>query len=371
MHKRIRIWCKRLKRRHPLPWWGHVCFVAAYVPGYLFFLELDEMAAPDATSKLVIAALQLFFFYTAILLLLPLAFRYRRGPMATAAWMMIYLVLDFLVVAVFLFAISVGSGAIQLYWDEGGDWLYDVINFPAVAVATCYLAGLASVIYQLIAQGLIFYHHRANLTVLVDRKQAAIRALELEWRRLQLDPHLMAGLLSRIRLMAHRDPMYTWKALNKTIAIMQYYCSISPATPVIPLAEEVKQVRNFLAMETLGHPDSYFRLQVADEALPCTIIPMLLLMLVKNQIKHGVLHDRQTPAVLCVSTCHGGNCLHIITLNGINRSPRTEFQDTGIGQKNIRYRLAHYYPGRYIFRSGEDADGRYRVEICIGAGEQT
>lgn len=363
---RTRRWYRRFKRRHPVPLWAHLAFVIAFVPGYVFLLGLDAMAAPDIASRVVIVVAQFLCFYLAILFLLPRAFRYRRDPWATAGWLIAYLVLDFVLVSCFLLAISLGSGALRFHWDERGYWVGDIINLSAVAVATCYLAGLAAITYQLAAQSILFYRHRENFRKLLDQKRTTIQALELEWLRLQLDPHLIAGLLSRIRLMSQKDPEELWKAMNRVIAIMQYYCSIPPTAAVVPLGEEVAQVKNFLALQELGRSKLYIRVHIAEEVLSVWIVPMLLLMLVENQVKHGVLGDPMAPALLQVSPCANLDGLQIVTLNHIPKSyAERKTISTGLGQKLIESRLAQTYPNQYQFRYGRDDSGRYRVEVCI------
>lgn len=362
----IRRWYRRSKRRHPVPLWAHLAFVAAFIPGYLFLLGLDDMGAPDMATKLVIVLAQFLCFYLAIFVLLPRAFRYHRRMLATGVSLMGYLILDFVLVSLFLLAISLGSGALRLHWEARGRWVYDIANLPAIAVATCYFAGVAGVVYQVTAQSILLNQHKANLRKLVDRKRVAIQALELEWRRLQLDPHLMAGLLSRIRLMSQKDPEKMWKAMNRVIAIMQYYCSIPPSSPFVPLKEELKQVANFLALQELGRSKMYIHLQVADEVLNEPVIPMLLLMLVENQVKHGVVSDSATPAVLRVSRGAEDEGLCILARNAVRHAiDEQELASTGLGQRIIQSRLEESFPDRHDFRFGLDSEGRFRVEIAI------
>ena len=364
--KGIHRWCRRFKRRHPVPWWGHLVFMMAFAPGYVFLLGLDAMAAPDIASRVVIVSAQLLCFYLAILVLLPRAFRYGRGPWATAGWVIVYLVLDFAVVAGFLLAISLASGALRFHWEERGEWVADILNLSAVAVATCYLAGLGSVVYQLIAQGVIFYRYQQKSRRLLDRKRTSIAALELEWRRLQLDPHLMAGLLARIRLMSQTDPEKLWQAMNRIISIMQYYCSVPPTAAAVPLSEELTQVRNFIALQELGRSKIHIRLQVTEEVLERPIVPMLLLMLVENQVKHGMLTDPAAPAFLQVVGGDEADSMHILAVNRLSEMPaRSRSRSTGLGQKLIESRLADTYPNGYAFRYGLDQNNHYRVAICI------
>ena len=363
---RIYRWQRRFRRRHPIPWWIHVAIILAFAPAYMLYLSFAEVSVPDTASKLAIGCIQLLFFYIAIICLLPRAFRYKRKTWLSAIWVLVYLLVDLLVVISLLAAVSVATGAADIHWDEGGEWVVDIINLYAVMVPTFYFTGAISISYQVVAQALILYRHHANLKVLIEQKRATIQTLEMDWRRLQLDPHLLAGLLTRIRLMALKDPEQTWKVLNRVIAIMQYYCSIPPAQHAIPITEELAQVKNFLAMEALGKGDIHYKLDTTrlDGIRPVTIIPMLLIMLVKNQAKHGVINDKKYEALMAIATV--GRHLHIQTQNYMKTvKDRSLTQGTRVGMKNIQSRLSHVHPERFSMRYGPDADGRYQVEIWI------
>lgn len=366
--KRIQRWVRRFRRRHPVPAWVHALVICFYIPVYAYFFGMENMHVPDTRSQAVIATSQLLYFYLAIFIILPRAFRYKRHPAINALWVVIYVVLIWVVISLLLLGISLATGAIQIRWESRGQWLWDIANFGLIALLTCYFAMAASVGYQLVAQLLIVNRHKDNLRQLVAHKRNVVGKLELEWRRAQLDPHMLAGLLTRVRLMSQLDKQTTWKALNRIIHIMRYYCAIPPGTDAVPIEDEMEQVRNLLALEKLGKNKLHYTINYQVQAQGLVIIPMLLLMLVENQLKYGLLTELSAPAVLDISDGRKPNVLSIQTLNRVKKvADGTKNVHSGQGLANISARLKHYYD-RYDFAHGLDDDGRYRVEIALFLG---
>lgn len=365
---RLQKWIRRFKRRHPIPIWGHALLLGVYIPGYAYLLGMEEMHTPDLISKLLIAGSQVLCFYLAIFVFLPRAFRYKRHPGISALWVVVYLAVVWLLVTALLLAVSLMSGAMRMRWEAGGEWFWDVANFGMLMLMTCYLAMVASLGYQLLAQLLIVNRHQNNLRHLIAHKRAMVTILELEWRRAQLDPHLLAGLLSRVRLMSQLDKENTWKAINRVIAIMRYYCALPPGTDAVPIDEEMEQVENLIALENFGKGSVYVNITYALQNRDRMVIPMLLLMLMENQLKYGIVTDLNAPALLCVSDGDMAGPLFVVTLNHVKkRAKGAATAYGGQGMTNISARLKHYYH-RHQLEYGLDTEGRYRVEMHLYSG---
>ncbi len=149
--------------------------------------------------------------------------------------------------------------------------------------------------------------HEARLLAL----QSELRAL-----RAQVNPHFLNNTLNDLQALIRRDPDQARYYVGQLADFFNYTREFAGLN-TISLAEELAQLRRYLALQRLGLGD---KLQdsfaVAEELLVLQVLPGCLLTLVENALKHG-FKGRSAPYQLAVSAqSEGVNLLLKVTDNG-------------------------------------------------------
>src|ERR1700760_98360 len=119
----------------------------------------------------------------------------------------------------------------------------------------------------------------------------------------------------------------------------------------VPLSQELELVGNYLAIEQVRFAD---RLRIDIDVDPRAIdglVPCFLLQpIVENAIRHGIANCEEKGLVEAWAR-REGEFLHVMVRDtGLERLPVRQ-NGHGIGLKNIRERLEHFYPGGYEMRA--------------------
>jgi LytS/YehU family sensor histidine kinase len=122
-------------------------------------------------------------------------------------------------------------------------------------------------------------------------------------------------------------------------------------TPAATLEKELEFVRTYLEIEKIRFED---RLVVEIEAEPRALsaqVPNLILQpLVENAIRHGIAQQRKTGRLRIAARCRGDRLLVEIEDNGPGLDGRKEERDgKGVGLKNTKARLEHFFSGDFSF----------------------
>lgn len=203
-----------------------------------------------------------------------------------------------------------------------------------------------------------YYYQAQNRWLETERARllAATREAQLIALKGQINPHFLFNSLNTLRALIQGDPVVAREAVTHLADMMRYSLTMSGHS-VIPLADEVDFVNDYLALEHLRHEDR-LRIQktITPESLNAGIPPMLLQTLVENAVKHGLSQRSQGILVTCEirlipppeGTPAAAARLHLrVTNQGRLRIATAEATgDTGTGLRNIRERLRLLYGDR-------------------------
>ncbi|WP_316844899.1 hypothetical protein [Pedobacter psychrodurus] len=141
---------------------------------------------------------------------------------------------------------------------------------------------------------------------------------------------------------------------------MRYALECEHGPELMPLEEEIRQVENLLELSRIRQPDLFIEFSYSGEIEQIRTIPLVLLSLTENMIKHGNLSQPEDPGKIILKLKHG--VLTIETSNPTN----TGLNDTGFhtGLENIRQRLRHTY-GKLAGITCGVRDKYYEVSISI------
>jgi len=215
----------------------------------------------------------------------------------------------------------------------------------------------------------------AAISVQIARQQETLQLAELKQQlssahlralQMQLKPHFLFNTLNAITTLVELGRQEeAVKTLSHLNAILR--STLAQQVPEkIPVAQELAVVENYLAIEQVRFADR-LRLEMrVDPAALNALVPCFLLQpIVENAIRHGISQLEDSGIVRTVIERVGGE-LHIsVQDNGPGFKVKANSKGHGVGLRSTEDRLAHFYPERYEFSSGELEAGGFEVSIRI------
>ena len=229
--------------------------------------------------------------------------------------------------------------------------------------------GIEILIYGFIfgITGIIQFQFRAQ--------REAIRALELERQlsaahlqalQMQLEPHFLFNTLNAITTLVELGrQQQAAEMLAHLNAILKATLQQS-APEKVPLFQELEIVENYLAIEQVRFADRLrLEFKVDPNALDGLIPCFLLQPIVENAIRHGIAHC-ENEGLIEASARREGTRLHL-SVRDSGSAPAGEVSSDGhgIGLKNTRARLAHFYPQDHAMTAQPLDTGGFEVVITI------
>lgn len=176
---------------------------------------------------------------------------------------------------------------------------------------------------------------------------------EMTALRAQINPHFLYNSLSLIN----------WEALEigaddiskATLALSRYYrTSLNKGKNVMPIREEIDNVRAYLEIQEMFHDYSFqVNIEVAEEILDLETLNLVLQPLAENAIIHGIDRKRQGKGILTVTGELEGSCVLLkVADNGVGMSQEKAEQiisskSSGYGLRNVNSRIKLQYGEEY------------------------
>lgn len=124
---------------------------------------------------------------------------------------------------------------------------------------------------------------RVELELTVLARQAQLDSL-----RAQLNPHFLFNCLNSLRALILQDPTRAVSMVTGLSDLLRYALA-SDRRRLVPLAEELAIVNQYLDLEKIRFEERLVVEQAVDKAaLTVSVPPMLLQTLVDNAVKHGI-----------------------------------------------------------------------------------
>ncbi|MFD0714185.1 histidine kinase [Paenibacillus sp. GCM10027626] len=190
---------------------------------------------------------------------------------------------------------------------------------------------------------------------------------ELGMLQQQINPHFLYNTLEAINMRARQYGAVEVSAMVNSLAKI-FRFTINTGSEVVPLAEEIEHVRNYLTIQELRFKDAFivqWEINVPD-SLP--ILKFILQPIVENALQHGI-EELYEQGVICIAIHPAEGGLQIeIRDNGLGmdeevlRQLRRSLSDdyagsesgdggeeeprkrsTGVGLRNVYHRLRIYY----------------------------
>ncbi len=182
---------------------------------------------------------------------------------------------------------------------------------------------------------------------------------ELKFLKTQLNPHFLFNTLNNLYYLSTEKSDQTPRAILALSEILDYVLHASRSARV-PVLDECRQVENYIALEKLRYGD---RAQIVFACKGTVeqhkVPPMILITLMENAFKHGVMSLAADAWIDCQVT---GDADTLTLL--VSNSQREAKPGYGIGLQNLRSQLDLLYANRYSWQVLNEPN-RFSVEIIL------
>jgi LytS/YehU family sensor histidine kinase len=131
------------------------------------------------------------------------------------------------------------------------------------------------------------------------------------------------------------------------------------------LSQELAIVEDYLAIEQVRFADRLrIEIKVEPGALDGLVPCFLLQPIVENAIRHGIAHC-ENEGLVETSARREGNLLELRVRDSGSGPNGHSTPGNGIGLKNTRERLTHFYQGEYAMHAQPLPTGGFEVAITL------
>lgn len=201
-----------------------------------------------------------------------------------------------------------------------------------------------------------------------EQAQRAAVAAQLDALRARVQPHFLFNALNTVAALVEEDPAAAVVAIERLSDLMRYSLE-GEAEQLVPLAEELRCVEDYLALEALRFPTRLRARMEIDEAVrpDSVLVPRFVLQpSVENAIKHAVAHSPSPVEVRCCAQRLDDR----LRLTVFDDGPGTSSTGgTQTSRAALRTRLELLYGERATLEAGPMPTGGYRVAVEFPATE--
>jgi hypothetical protein len=208
----------------------------------------------------------------------------------------------------------------------------------------------------------------------IRAQRDAMKALELEKQlsaahlralQMQLEPHFLFNTLNAITTLVELGRQKeAAEMLGHLNTILK--STLTRTTPEkVPLSQELEIVENYLAIEQVRFADRLrIEIKIDPGALDSLVPCFLLQPIVENAIRHGIAHCEKD-GIVEASARRVGQELHLLVRDTGRGFSANRQNGHGIGLRNTRERLMHFYRDAYGMTAHSIETGGFEVAITI------
>lgn len=183
---------------------------------------------------------------------------------------------------------------------------------------------------------------------------------ELRFLKAQLNPHFLFNTLNNLYFLTSTKSERAPQAVIQLSEMLDYVMHASRSV-FVPLENEWHQVENYIALELLRCEDRVqVQKRIDGELASHTIGPMLLLTLVENAFKHGVLKMTGPSWVHILLTCNESK-FEVVVRNSRKVMPAAN----GLGLTNLKSQLTHLYGEQCTLVITDNFQDEFSVTLTI------
>ncbi len=207
----------------------------------------------------------------------------------------------------------------------------------------------------------IYYFIRYSIYEKGREKDLIVEKQKIDLKTLnaQINPHFLLNSINNIYSLVYQKSDTALHALDKLSDILKY--NLYEKAEFVPIKKELEIIDQFVELQKLKY-DFPINIEVysfEDEGIQ---IPRLLILpIIENAFKHGVVNDQENPISLVIESADDQ-----IIIKSSNKKTKAVFKDGtgGIGLENIKSRLALLYQDKAKIQINEDND-YFSMQIII------
>lgn len=216
-------------------------------------------------------------------------------------------------------------------FDEILQWLHGGVIGPLLGWLAIYT------VWTVLYVATVSRRHTRRMEIEKLQMELHVKDAELRALQAQVNPHFFFNSLNSIRALIYQDAEAAAEVIDRLASMMRYTLQ-SGRTDTVPLAQEMKAVHDYLAIEKIRFED---RLQLSESVDPqlegMALPPMILQTLVENAVKYGVEVSME-PCELRISAQRDGEQMQLTVSN--QGRLREVTGSTKVGVRNAGKRLA-------------------------------
>ena len=183
---------------------------------------------------------------------------------------------------------------------------------------------------------------------------------ELKFLKTQLNPHFLFNTLNNLYYLASVKSDKAPQAILSLSRVLDYVLKEGRST-FVSLERELKHLENYVALELLRYEDRVdVKVDVAGPVASHTIGPMILITLMENAFKHGVMPISGKSWIKMAVNCDEKKVIINIS-NGRKTSPNGH----GIGLNNLSNQLEHLYGNRFKLDINQEDANTFGISLTL------
>lgn len=178
--------------------------------------------------------------------------------------------------------------------------------------------------------------------------EALRHEVELNNLKSQINPHFMFNSMNSIRALIDEEPDSAKDAVTRLSNLLRSSL-LTGKKKYIPLGEELKLVKDYLALEKIRYEERLdSQIDINPELLLCMVPPLMLQTLVENSIKHGI-STLPEGGKLIINGKKENGFYELSVYNSGEYKPKLNSTSTNVGLQNTKKRLALLYGSKSEF----------------------
>lgn len=212
----------------------------------------------------------------------------------------------------------------------------------------------------------LYWYAQKSIRTQKEKNKAETDKLKAQYEQLraQINPHFLYNTLNFFYAKTAATQPDVAEGIEQLTGLMRYSLRTgNEAGGLVPLAEEVGQVRNLITLHQLRYRNGlYVNFEENIHADGLYILPHSLITLTENALKYGVVKDAKRPVTIRLTADKSGL---VFTTHNYIRESIDRYGNTGIGLNNLVQRLEQQYGTNCSFFNKPADNGIYFCELKI------
>jgi len=212
-----------------------------------------------------------------------------------------------------------------------------------------------------------FGYYYASESVKRERKLRLIEKekheAEYAFLRAQINPHFLNNTLNFFFAKSLPLSEELANGIMTLSEIMRYSLEIDKDDRMTLIDEEIEHINNVIKINQLRFNHKLqIDFKIEGNTQNVRIIPLILITVVENILKHGNCTDKNYPVKIFLNINDADSYVYLNTYNLKKKGPKE--LSSGIGLNNIKKRLIHHYNKNFILNITE-SENDYLLDLSI------